>query len=78
MERQYAEDIRNQTAQIVSDGSYARGQSSAAFVTQHTHRLRHHSERSIRKIIFMVKLQSQDTRMNKIRTEANLEEYWIV
>jgi len=36
MEQQYTEDIRNQTARIVSDGSYARGQSSAAFVTQHT------------------------------------------
>ena len=35
MERQYAEDIRSQTARIVSDGSYARGRSSAAFVTQH-------------------------------------------
>ena len=36
MERQYAEDIRNQTARIVSDGSCARGRSSAVFVTQHT------------------------------------------
>ena len=36
MEQQYADDIKNQTARIVSDGSYARGRSSAAFVTQHT------------------------------------------
>jgi len=37
MELQFADDIRNKTARIISDGSYAKGRSSAAFVTQHDH-----------------------------------------
>ena len=71
MERQYAEDIRNQTARI---GSYVRGRSSAAFVTQHTQ-----TQTPLREVDQKGNMHGQvtvpDTRMSKIRTEANLGEY---
>jgi len=37
LEQQFVNDIKNQTARIVSDGLYVKGRSSAAFGTQHDH-----------------------------------------
>ena len=70
-EQQYTDEIKNQTAQIVSDGSYARGRSSAAFVTQYTH-ARTPLRREVDQNGY---IQSQETKMNKTCTEANSAEY---